>query len=307
MFLSVNTLPRIADGFPGERLTILPSLVVQRAMRLPVCRDLCVTHTGRFDCVHGHYVDRLHGRPEHVFIFCLAGEGRVHLGRSTYHLGCGHGIVLPPHQAHRYAADAKAPWTIFWFHFIGRRARDYVEALGVRANRPHFWMQDVDVIAEAFEDCYRHVLGGYTDAELFALTTSFARLLGLCRTLQRSSNVRRRHTEDRVFRTLRFMRENLNRPVTLAELAHEASLSVSHFGAMFRQQMRCSPVEFHIRLKMQRACELLLTTPLAAGEIAGILGYEDPLYFSRLFRQKIGIPPRAYRQTAELAHDGKKV
>jgi len=297
--LRVPLLPRLAEGFPGERLTILPPLVVQRARQLPVCRDLCVTHTGRFDHVQGHYVERKGGRPEHVMIFCLAGEGRVQLGRASHRLACGHGIVLPPGQAHRYAADASAPWTIFWFHFTGRRARDYVAALGVRPGRPHFWVQDVDAVAEAFEDCYRHVRGGYTDAELFALSTSFGRLLGLCRALQRPAEARRRDAEDRVQRTLRFMRENLHRPVALGALAREAALSVPHFSAVFRRQMRCSPVEFHIRLRMQRACELLLTTPLAAGAIGTRLGYEDPLYFSRLFRKKIGVPPSAYRRAAE--------
>lgn len=295
---------RHEDGFPGERLTVLPPFVVRRALGLPVCRDLCVTHTGRFDHVKGHYVERPHGRPEHVLIFCLAGEGLVRLGRTQHRLQAGCGVVLPPGEAHRYGADEAAPWTIFWFHFVGGRAADYVDALGVRRGRPQFWVQQVDVIAEAFEDCYRHVEGGYTDGELFALSTGFARLLGLCRSLQRSSNERRRHTEERVQRTLRFMRENLHRSVTLDELARGAALSVPHFSAMFRQQMRCSPVEFHIRLKMQRACEMLLSTSLAASQIAAQVGYEDPLYFSRVFRQKIGVSPRAYRQTSGGRADG---
>jgi AraC-like DNA-binding protein len=294
----VPPLPRLAEGFPGERLTILSPLVLQRARRLPVCRDLCVTHIGRFDQAQGHYVERKRGRPEHLLIFCLAGEGRVQLGRVSHRLTCGSGIVLPPHEAHRYAADARAPWTIFWFHFTGRRARDYGAALGVRPGRPHFWVQDVAAVADAFEDCYRHVRGGYTDAELFALSASFGRLLGVCRALQRPAGARRRDTEDRVQRTLRFMRENLHRPVPLGVLAREAALSVPHFSAVFRRQMRCSPIEFHIRLRMQRACELLLTTPRPAGAIGAQLGYDDPLYFSRLFRKKVGVPPSTYRQTA---------
>ena len=296
----MNPTPvRLSEGFAGERLTILPPRVVARARRLPVCRDLCVTHTGRFDRVQGHYVHRPHGRPEYVFILCLAGEGVVRLGHSTHRLHGGSGVVLPPGQAHGYEADAHAPWTVVWFHFTGARAADYVEALGWRAAQPVFWVHEVDVLAEAFEDCYRHVLGGYSDAELFALSASFGRLLGLCRSLQRSKNVRRRLTEERMGATLRFMRENIGRPLTVEALAHEAALSVPHFSAVFREQMKCSPIEFHIRLKMQRACELLLTTACAVGEVAAQLGYDDAFYFSRLFRQKVGVSPRAYRRSAE--------
>ena len=291
-----KTVLRRADGFPGERLTVLPPAVIRAARSLPVCRDLCVTHTGRFDHVRGHYMARPRGLPDHVFMMCLAGEGQVRLGRVTYRLHRGHGMVLPPRRPHQYAADMDNPWSLFWFHFRGRRAGDFVNAVGAGPASPRFWVEDIDVLAEAFEECYRHVLGGYSDAELIGLSTSFARLLGLCRTLQRSPSLRRRRTEDRMLRTLRFMRENRHRLMTLREMASHARLSPPHFGAMFKRQMNCSPLEFHIRLRMQAACELLETTQRTVAEIAYALGYDDPLYFSRLFRQKVGRPPTSYRE-----------
>ncbi len=302
--MSAPTL-RLADGFPGERLTILPTAVIRRARVLPVCRDLCVTHLGRFDRVQGHYVDRPHGRPEHVLIVCLAGEGVVHLGRHHHRLQAGGGVILPPREPHRYAADPAAPWTIFWFHFIGRRAGDYVAALGLPRRRPVFQARHVEVAAEAFEDCYRHVLGGYTDGELLALSTAFARLLGLCRLYAQPANSRRREAEERVLRVVRYLREHADCTPTLDSLAREAGLSVPHFSVLFRRQMRCSPIEFHLRWRMQRACELLHSTDLTIRETAARLGYEDPLYFSRIFRRKVGVPPRVYRRSAQGAGSGR--
>lgn len=296
---------RIAEGFRGQRLTVLPPSAVDRARRLPVCRDLGVTHCGRFDRVLGHYVDRPRGRPEYVLIVCLSGSGRVELKGRAWPLAAGHGIVLPPRQAHRYAADMDNPWTIFWFHFSGRRARDYVAALDVTADKPRFWVQNIDTLAQEFEDTYRYVLGGYTDQELIGLTTSFVRLLGVCRNLQRSPVRRHQRTEDRVLKALRFMRQNLHRALSLAEMARQAGLSSTHFGAVFRAQLNCSPLEFHIRLKMQRACELLESTLCTVAEIGGAVGYEDPLYFSRMFRLKVGRSPRAYRVANHSAHGSR--
>jgi AraC family transcriptional regulator, arabinose operon regulatory protein len=292
----MSSVLRMAEGFPGERLVVLPSAVVHRSHALPVCRDLCVTHIGRFDHVRGHYVARPRGRPEHVLMVCLAGEGKVKIEQTSYRLSRGHGIVLPPRRSHQYAADAKNPWSLVWFHFGGRRAAAYVGSLGAETG-PRFWVQDVDQVADAFEECYRYVLGGYQDAELFGLSTSFARLLGLCRTLQRSPSLRRRQTEDRVLKVLHLMRANLHRTMTLEEMGQQAGLSVPHFSAMFRKQLNCSPLEFHIRLRMERACALLESSSHTAAEIAYGLGYADPLYFSRLFRQKIGQSPSAYRES----------
>lgn len=297
--------PRIAEGFPGERLTIVPPAALQRARRIPLCRDLCVTHTGRFDRVHGHFVDRPEGRPEHVLIVCLDGAGSCRIGPSRWRLERGHGVVLPPGIPHQYASDEDDPWSIFWFHFVGARAADYVEALNVTRRHARFWVHEIDQLIEGFEECHRYVLGGYTDSDLIGLTTSFARLLGLCRTLQRSRDLRRRHAEDRVLRSIRFMRENLQRPLTLGALASEAGFSIPHFSAIFRRQMNCGPIEFLNRLKLQKACELLHTTELGVAEIAYSTGYEDPLYFSRTFRQHIGVSPREFRRASGKAGRGQ--
>ncbi|RME70993.1 MAG: AraC family transcriptional regulator, partial [Verrucomicrobia bacterium] len=58
------------------------------------------------------------------------------------------------------------------------------------------------------------------------------------------------------------------------------------------------PLDYFNRLKVQRACELLATTTLSIAEIAEQLGFDDPYYFSRLFRKIMGMAPRVYRRQA---------
>jgi AraC-like DNA-binding protein len=210
----------------------------------------------------------------------------------------GHGIILRPGIAHQYVADSRDPWTVFWFHFTGERAAAYARALNVSEEQPRFWVQDVDMMIEAFEECYHHVLGGHTDADLIGLSASFMRFMGLCRTMQRSPSTRRRHTEERIVRSVRFLRGSLHRMLTLGQIAREAGISVPHFCAMFKRQINCGPLEFFARLKMQRACELLAMTEHNISEIAHALGFEDPLYFSKRFRQYIGATPTGHRKHA---------
>ena len=286
----------MADGFPGERLTILPPVVLRRAHELPGCRGLCVTHTGRFDHVRGHYVARPHGTPEHIFIFCLNGAGRGHLDGAGWSLRGGQGVLLPPDAPHDYAADPVNPWTLIWFHFVGTWAKEYAQVIGGTGRHRKFSVHNIDVAIEAFEECYRYVLGGYTDADLIGLSTSFVRLLGLCRALQRPANPRRRHAEDRVLRTIRFMRENLSRPITLGELAQAANLSIPHYSATFKRQMNCSPVEFLTRLRLQKACERIECSNESIAQAAYAVGFSDPLYFSRVFRRHMGVTASEYRR-----------
>jgi hypothetical protein len=122
--------PGIADGFPGERLTILPPAVLRRAKTLPGCRGLAVTHIGRFDHVRGHSVERPGGTRESLFILCLNGAGRGHLDGVSWSLRSGQGVVLPPGLPHGYAADPKNPWTLIWVHFVGPWAVDFTKIIG---------------------------------------------------------------------------------------------------------------------------------------------------------------------------------
>jgi AraC-like DNA-binding protein len=99
----------------------------------------------------------------------------------------------------------------------------------------------------------------------------------------------------RVERTIDYMVQHLTEPVTVSRLSSVVGVSASHFFWLFKSVTGCSPIYFFMRLRMQRACELLEATNLNVKEVASFLGYDDPFYFSRVFKSVIGIAPRHYR------------
>ena len=79
-------------------------------------------------------------------------------------------------------------------------------------------------------------------------------------------------------------------------MAALASLSRSRYVDLFKQQTGYAPIDYFIRLRMHRACQLLDTTALSIKAVATELGYEDPLYFTRVFRAVVEMAPTAYRR-----------
>ena len=292
--------PRIREGFPGQRLVVIPSRIVTHAFYLPVCTLLMPTHIGRFNQARHHFVDRRQGTEQFVLIVCLAGTGACKLGSAKWQMEAGHAVILPPHMHHRYQADMERPWTIFWVHFTGSAAPDYFDALTNAMKEPRLWIDNLAAVTDAFEETYRYVLGGYTDVDLLGLSTSFARLLGLCRVHQKSLVPRRRLAEDRVLRSIRYMREHVEHPVSLEDCARSAGWSAAHFSLAFKRQINLSPIQFLTRLKMTRACELLKMTDLSMQEIAQKIGFQDQFYFSRLFRRHLRMAPTSYRREFSL-------
>jgi AraC family transcriptional regulator of arabinose operon len=101
--------------------------------------------------------------------------------------------VLPPEVYHRYEADQEQPWTIFWVHFIGSAAPAFQSALGVSISELRFWIGDLAIVTDAFEETYRYVLSGYTDRDLLglALFGPFARTMSDSPKVTRSSKAYR--------------------------------------------------------------------------------------------------------------------
>ena len=91
------------------------------------------------------------------------------------------------------------------------------------------------------------------------------------------------------------MQRHLHRRPSLEELAREAGLSIPYYSALFNRRTGFAPIQYFLRLKIQRACQLLDTTEMRVKEGADEIGCEDAFYFSRLFKKIMGHTPRAYR------------
>ena len=98
----------------------------------------------------------------------------------------------------------------------------------------------------------------------------------------------------RIAQSIAYMREHLNQPVAVARLAAVAHVSPSHFFALFKRQTGCAPMDYFTHLRMEQACQLLDATPASVKQVAAVLGYDDPFYFSRVFKAVNRIPPSRY-------------
>jgi transcriptional regulator GlxA family with amidase domain len=112
---------------------------------------------------------------------------------------------------------------------------------------------------------------------------------------------------NKIDQCIAYMQQNVNRPLQVAMLAAQARLSPSHFFALFKKRTGCPPMNYFIRLRMRHACRLFDSTSVSVKEAAAALGYDDPFYFSRVFKLVNKIPPSAYRRRArEIRSDREK-
>ncbi|MEL7118307.1 MAG: AraC family transcriptional regulator, partial [Bacteroidota bacterium] len=102
--------------------------------------------------------------------------------------------------------------------------------------------------------------------------------------------------EDLVKGITEYLNNNIYDSITLQHLERKFNKSVSSLSAIFKEKTGYSIMHFFSLIKIQKACELINLTNLSIKEISYELNYQDPLYFSRVFKKFMGVSPRAYRQ-----------
>jgi AraC family transcriptional regulator len=99
----------------------------------------------------------------------------------------------------------------------------------------------------------------------------------------------------RLERVRHYIEKNLERGVSLKELAEVGRLSASHFARAFKQSEGLSPYDYVLQQRVRRAQQLLAGTDMPLAEIALACGFADQSHCSRRFRERVGVPPSRYR------------
>ncbi len=282
-------------GFAGERHVVLAGPDVVRATRRPVLRDLLVTAAGHFPRAAGHLVHRPCGLAENILIFCREGQGWCRLGTRRWRLRAGQSVVIPRRTAHAYGADRREPWSIYWAHFSGGQAAARLAFVGLTAQEPLLTCARPGEIAQHFEELLDLLRVGTAPANLFALSATFTQILSLLNVYRVADRVGAATAMEKVRGTVDFLRQHLAQRLPVASLARLAGLSVPHYTTLFRRAFGCPPLAYALRLKVQEAGQRLATSDARVSDIARGLGFDDALYFSRLFHRVAGCSPRDYR------------
>jgi AraC family transcriptional regulator of arabinose operon len=282
----------IPDGFPGQRLRVLPRPLVRTALSSAVTARLLVTDAGHFPHAAAHGRWRPTGAEEAIVILCVEGAGRLQLADRMLSVAAGQAVVIPSGVGHRYWADEHNPWSIWWLHATGSDVPDLVSAIVGEDEQLIVSVRDMFTAVDLVEQAVTNLEQDETTASLYlAAGVTWNLLAQLASDRLRGSA----SSTDRIQLVQDYLRQHLATPTDVGELARLAGLSTSHFSALFKASAGIGVVEYVKRLRGARARELLITTNASIADIARAVGYSDAFYFSRQFRAINGTSPSEYR------------
>ncbi len=286
------------EGFSGQRTIVLPEYVIRNLEHNIITKSLYVTNIGYYPNAKYHFRQREKGIEQHILLYCISGCGWIEVARRKLKINENQVVVLPAGLSHRYASDNAKPWSIYWFHFKGLHAQFYSNRLTTPlCLEPSNTSRNEDRIS-LFENIYNSLAMGYSVENLYYASVSLQYFLCSILFQNQFDNLAEEafFPHDTVSQCIHFMRENIERKLTLNDLADFVKLSNSHLTSLFKSKTGYSPIDYFISLKLQKACQYLDHTPMKIAQISPKVGIDDPLYFSRIFQKKMGVSPSEYRK-----------
>lgn len=256
--------------------------------------SLAVYNTGMQQCEGGYTWGP--GIRDHFLVhYIQEGKGTYMVRGETYALTKGDLFLSFPGETIQYSADIEQPWKYCWVGFNGMEAKALLLKTELSQECPVKHCGETIAPYQCLMDIYN--ARGSNAYESLRMT---GRLYLLLAWLQEQGHGIVRKKEqfgvEHVRRACAFIANNFASPITVEDVAGHVGVCRSRLYRAFRDHMDISPAQYITQFRMQQACLLLEKTPLSMKAIAYSVGYEDPLYFSRRFKETFGISPTGYEQ-----------
>ncbi|NQX63343.1 AraC family transcriptional regulator [Paenibacillus qinlingensis] len=289
-------MTRKPEGFEEEKLFILPEYMQTELSRSELTRDLFVSDIGFFPHARHHYRERPEGSSSHIVIFCSEGEGWIEVGQqAAFTLTPNHLAVIPAHTPHRYGASTHAPWSIYWFHLQGNHTAAFIQMYGMDTGPLHLPIGAMTEYKDVFDTCYYLLSDKTYSLPIHTHVSQSIRQLISSIGISVGGTARDRKREQYLEVAIQYMNDHLEDAIRLPELAKHTGLSRQHLILLFNEVTGIPPIEYFLRMKIQKAAQMLSLTSLSIKEVAATIGISDPYYFSRLFKKITGSAPSTFR------------
>ena len=258
--------------------------------------------------------DRSHQQHSHDFeelVLILDGHGKHQVGREVYDISAGDVFVMLGETSHCYPEASKLS-LINLLYDTGNLRLPRADLGALPGYHALFQVEPRLRQQQRFQNRLKlempelgRLIGLVTEMEAelraktpgshFLATAHFMRVIGLLARAYMRMPAEKERPLHQISELLGHLEQHYAEPLTIDDLTKVARMSQSTLFRVFRHIMGRSPVDYLIRLRVGKAAQILRREPLRISEVSEAVGFFDSNYFSRQFRQVMGVGPREYR------------
>ena len=241
---------------------------------------------------------RPRGRVDFQIIYIAAGCGHFHFDTVDNEtiVPAGNIVIFRPKELQKYEYYGIDKTEVYWVHFTGNNVTNLLRSYGLTDDKRVFYCGSGSEYQILFREMIKELQmcqNGYPEMLEMYLRQIFIRLH---RNFLSSVSHDNTHKADEIDNAVSYFSEHYNEPINIDSYAEQNNISTSWFIRNFRLYTGITPKQFIMRKRIYNAEALLQNPQYNINEIARIVGYENPLYFSRIFQKLKGLSPSEYRK-----------
>ena len=225
-------------------------------------------------------INRPNGRSDYHLIFNASGGLTVNGERICE----GEAYIIFPWERQDYTYESRENSIYYWLHFSGTSVDGILKGLSLCGGK-YSLLESKGEAEEILRRIIKAVSGEWEGTDEYVAGQLYS-LFALLSAPRRNKN-----PFTKAIKRLCDQKER----VSVAELAESYGMSEGHFIRQFKSYTGQTPLEYRVTKRMETAKSLLAGTDLSVTDISSSLGFDDPLYFSRVFKRHTGVSPRDYR------------
>ena len=241
---------------------------------------------------------RPRGRLDFQIIYIASGRAHFHFGSPENEtiVAAGNIVLFRPKEFQKYEYYGIDKTEVYWVHFTGSDGKNILRKYGFPDDRRVFPVGTSLEYERVFKRIILELQRCQEDYEEMLVLLLRHLLITFHRELGKEHTPKNEYLDHEMAAAVSYFNENYNQDINIEEYAASRGMSVSWFIRNFKKYTGTTPMQFVTSIRITNAQLLLETTNYAVNEIARIVGYENPLYFSKLFRKQKGCPPSHYRK-----------
>ncbi|MBQ7919049.1 MAG: AraC family transcriptional regulator [Lachnospiraceae bacterium] len=240
------------------------------------------------------------GRIDFQLLYIASGKAYFHFGERTEIVTAGHMVLYRPKEPQKYEYYGTDQPEVYWVHFTGGNVKNLLRSYGLTDDKRIFYCgSDLEyknhfrAMIQELQMCKED----YPEMLEIHLRQIFIKLHRYLKTVSRVDNSQ---IAEEIDKATIYFSEHYNEDICIEEYARKHNMSTSWFIRNFKQYTGSTPMQYILSIRIQNAEALLKGNQYNMTEIASIIGYDNPLYFSRIFKKAKGLSPSEYRKNISV-------
>lgn len=239
---------------------------------------------------------RPRGRLDYQLLYVVSGKAHFYFDDAERIVTAGHMVLFQPRQEQHYEYFGTDKTEVYWVHFTGSNVKNILRRYDIPLDTPVLYSGASAIYAYLFKEMINELQTCRTGYEELLAMYLRQILILVQRTRQEHRTSINTHIQEEMEYARRYFNEHYNEQISIEDYAQSRNMSVSWFQRSFKQIVNYSPMQYILTIRMNNAASLLESTDYSMAEISAIVGYDNPLYFSRLFKKQKGVSPSEYRK-----------